>query len=81
MNGDMHVMEEIERIKRKLVSLGPLSPGSLSKYKRSRDGAYYQLTYNHAGKGHTEYVHEENVESALQELENYRKLRELVRNG
>lgn len=37
------------------------------------------MSYSHAGKGHTEYVREEDAESVLQELENYRTFRELVR--
>lgn len=72
------VQEEIDRIKRELVSLGHLHPGSLSMQKRSRGGEYTHLSYSHDGKGHTHYVRKADLAAVREELENYRRMRELV---
>ncbi|GFP25819.1 DUF6788 family protein [Candidatus Hakubella thermalkaliphila] len=70
---------KIARVKRDLMELGWIHPGSLSKQKRSRGGEYHQLSYRHGGKGHTKYVRPEDVPEVMQELENYRRFRELTR--
>jgi len=66
-------------IKKNLMELGRMHPGSLSKQKRSRGGEYNQLSYSHRGKGHTKYVRPEDVPELMQELENYRRFRKLTR--
>jgi len=60
------------------MKLGRMHPGSLSQQKRSRGGAYHQLSYSHAGKGHTKYVRPEDVPEVTQEIENYRRFRDLT---
>ncbi|MFO7948732.1 MAG: hypothetical protein R6U36_00015 [Candidatus Fermentibacteraceae bacterium] len=75
---DEEIRREIDGIKRELVSLGPLHPGSLSMQKRSRGGEYPHLSYTRDGKGHTEYVRKSDLPAVRQELENYGKMRELV---
>jgi len=72
------IQEEIDRIKRELVSLGHMHPGSLSMQKRSRGGEYPHLSYSYDGKGHTEYVRKADLAAVREELENYRRMRELV---
>lgn len=72
------VQEEIDRIKRELVSLGHLHPGSLSMQKRARGREYPHLSYSHDGKGHTQYVRKADLAAVREELENYRRMRELV---
>lgn len=69
---------EIARIKKSLVELGRMHPGSLSKQKRSRGGEYHQLSYGHGGKGHTKYVTPEDVGDVGRELASYRRFRELT---
>lgn len=69
---------EIARIKKSLVELGRIHPGSLSKQKRSRGGEYHQLSYSHGGKGHTKYVRPEDVGDVRRELASYRRFRELT---
>jgi len=69
---------EIAKIKKALLGLGYMHPGSLSQQKQSRGGIYHQLSYSHAGKGHTKYVRPEDVPEVTQEIENYRRFRELT---
>jgi hypothetical protein len=70
---------EIAALKKELLELGRMHPGSLSKQKRSRGGEYHQLSYSCGGKGHTRYVRPADVPEVMQELENYRRFRELTR--
>lgn len=74
---------EIAKIKKALLELGHMHPGSLSQQKRSRGGSrrggiYHQLSYSHAGKGHTKYVRPEDVPEVRQEIENCRRFRGLT---
>jgi hypothetical protein len=77
--GQAQIEAEIACVKKNLIELGRIHPGSLSKQKRSRGGKYHQLSYSHRGKGHTKYVRLEEVPELMQELENYRRFRELTR--
>lgn len=72
------VQEEINRIKSEIVSLGHMHPGSLSMQKRTRGGEYWHLSYSHAGKGHTEYIRKDDLSDVREELEDYRRFRELI---
>ena len=81
--GQVTIETEIAKIKQALLELGRMHPGSLSQQKRSRGdssrgGVYYQLSYSHAGKGHTKYVRSEDVPEVTQEIENYRRFRGLT---
>ena len=72
------VQEEIDKIKRDIVSLGHIHPGSLSMQKRSRGGEYWHLSYSHAGKGHTEYIRKSDVSIIQEELKNHKRFRKLI---
>ena len=72
------VEEEIAQVKRQLLAIGEMRPGSLSKQKRSRGGLYHQLSYRHDGRGHTEYIRQELVTTVRQQLDTYRRFRELT---
>ena len=76
--GQVTIEAEIAKIKKALLELGRMHPGSLSQQKRLRGGIYYQLSYSHAGKGHTKYVQSDDVLEVRQEIENYRRFRELT---
>jgi len=39
----------------------------------TRRWTFPQLSYSHAGKGHTKYVRPEDVPEVTQEIENYRR--------
>ncbi len=73
------IEKEIANIKQALLKLGHIHPGSLSQQKRSGEGIYHQLSYSHAGKGHTKYVRPEDVLEVRLEIENYRRFRDLTR--
>jgi len=74
----VQIESEISRIKKSLSELGHMHPGSLSRQKRARGEEYWQLSYSHAGKGHTRYVRPEDVVRLRRELKTYQKFRELT---
>lgn len=84
---------KIERIKIKLMEIGDMRPGSLSKQynvcgnptcrckdpeKPKRHGPYHQLSYTHRGKHTTEFVKKENLAAVKSQLKNYAKFRKLT---
>ena len=87
-----HIERQIVQIKRQLLDLGPLHPGSLSQQynvcgspgcqcKASppiKHGPYYQISFTRHGKSSSQFVREEDLKDVQQQLENYRRLRELV---
>jgi hypothetical protein len=73
------ITKQIERIKAELMSLDNMRPGSLSVQSRSWGGEYWQLSYTHRGKCHTEYVREKNREEVQRQVANYRHFRELTK--
>jgi len=73
------IEKEIANVKQTLLNLGHMHPGSLSQQKRSARGTYHQLSYSHAGKGHTKYVRPDDVVEVRREIDNYRRFRDLTR--
>ena len=73
------IEEEIIEIKKQLLAIGEMRPGSLSKQKRSRGNLYHQLSYYYDGKGHTEYVQQKQLATVRQQLDTYHQYRELNR--
>ena len=79
MNKTMQELEEkIAQVKESIVRVGHIHPGTLSIQKRSGEGEYHQLSFTHAGKGHTIYVRPENLEEVSEAVSNHRKFRELT---
>ena len=79
MNKTMLELEEkMALVKESITRVGHMHPGTLSVQKRSGGGEYHQLSFTHAGKGHTLYVRPENVEEVSEAVANYRKFRELT---
>jgi hypothetical protein len=84
--------QHIQRIKQQIGELGDLRPGTLSQQynvcgspgcqcKASpplKHGPYYQISFNRHGKSSSQFVREEDLKEVRQQLENYRRLRELV---
>ena len=82
----------IEAIQAELAALGPLRPGSLSQQynvcgnptcrcKASppvKHGPYYQISFTWKGKSQSQFVRDDDVEQARQQLENYHQLRGLI---
>ena len=55
MDKRTQIERRIGKIKQALADLGDMRPGSLSAQTRSWGGRYWQLSYTHLGKGHTQY--------------------------
>jgi len=83
----------IEEIKKRLVALGEMRPGSLSKQYnvcgnptcRCKDtknpkkhGPYYQVSYTHKGKSTTQFVKRGTVTETRKQLKNYRTFKNLI---
>ena len=84
--------KQIQKIKQQIGELGNLRPGSLSQQynvcgspgcqcKASppiKHGPYYQISFKRHGKSSSHFVREQDLPEVQQQLENYRRLRELV---
>jgi len=84
--------KRIQRIKQQIGQLGNLRPGALSQQynvcgspgcqcKASppiKHGPYYQISFTRHGKSSSQFVRQEDLKEVQQQLENYRRLRELV---
>src|SRR5207249_2328799 len=84
--------QRIQSIKREIAALGDLRPGALSlQYNvcgsRScrckadpplKHGPYPQVSFTWHGKSTTQFVRNDDVEEVRHQLENYRRLRDLV---
>lgn len=87
------LLRRINEIKEELYALGLMRPGSLSKQYnicgnptcRCKDkenpqkhGPYYQVSYTWRGKSTTQFIKEEKVEDVSEQLQNYKRFRELI---
>ena len=87
------MQSRIEEIKKRLVALGEMRPGSLSKQYnvcgnptcRCKDpknpkkhGPYYQVSYTHKGKSTTQFVKRGTVTETKTQLKNYRTFKKLI---
>ena len=73
--------EAIERIKRELMDLGPMRPGSLSRQYRdpkTKNRPFHQISYTYKGQGRSEYVRAENLAQIRRETANFKRFRKLV---
>lgn len=72
---------KIDRIKRDLQNLGPMRPGSISRqYRdpRAKKGAFYQISYTHRMKSHTEHLKAENLAAIRREIANFKQFKRLM---
>jgi hypothetical protein len=85
--------ERIQRIKKELVELGDMRPGSLTEQynvcgkagcrckdpkEPKKHGPYYQISYTHMGKSTSEFVKKHLVAEARQQLRNYARFKKLT---
>jgi hypothetical protein len=71
----------LERIKRELMNLGPMRPGSLSRQYRdpeTKNRPFHQISYTYKGRGKSEYVRAENLAQIRRETANFKRFRKLV---
>lgn len=89
---DQSLEQRITEVKRQLMELGELRPGSLStqynvcgspgcQCKASppkRHGPYYQVSYTRKGKHSSRFVRQEELSAVREQLKNYARMKELV---
>lgn len=77
----LKIEKRIEAIKEELSELGPMRPGSLTmqyKNRQEKRGAYYQLSYTHGMKSHTDYVRKDSVAEMQKQVDNYQRFKALT---
>ena len=75
------IENRIKEIKTGLSLIGEMRPGSLNpryKDKEKTDGPYYQLSYTHEKKSRTRYIRPGNIDGIREQIENYRRFKELT---
>jgi hypothetical protein len=75
------IEQRIDRIKRALLEIGPMRPGSLTRqYKdpQHHAGAYWQISYTRGMKSRTEYVRRECVTQLRREIQTHKRFKRLV---
>ncbi len=86
------LQRQVERIKKELLRLEDLRPGSLSEQfnvcgtpgcrcKKSppqKHGPYYQISYTRKGRSGSRFVRRHQVATVKRQLRNYARMRELV---
>jgi len=75
------IERRIDRIKKALLEIGPMRPGSLTRqYKdpQHRAGAYWQISYTSRMKSRTEYVRREWVTGIRRQIANHKRFKRLV---
>jgi len=88
-----YLERQISQIKKQLVDLGPLHPGSLSQQYNvcgkpgcrckalpnpRRHGPYYKISYVFRGRFTSRFVAHDQVKAVRTELANYKRLRKLI---
>ncbi len=78
----IHQIERrIDQIKRALLEIGPMRPGSLTRqYKdpQHQTGAYWQISYTRQMKSRTDYVRKENVKEIRRQTATHKRFKTLV---
>lgn len=72
---------QIEEIKRELMGIGEMRPGSLTKQYRNAEEKkweFYQLSYTHKMKSKTNYVRAYHVAELKEQIKTYKKFKKLV---
>jgi hypothetical protein len=75
------IEENIKKIKKELQGIGEMRPGSLTKQYRipkEKIGPYYQISYTHKMKSHTEYVRPEFVQKIKSQIAAYKRFKKLM---
>jgi len=78
-------LKKVERrladLRRQLVEIGDMRPGSLSvQYRKPEEkkSPFNQLSYTHKGKGRSEYVRVENLPAIRREVKAYKRFKTLI---
>jgi hypothetical protein len=70
----------IKEIKKLLVGIGELRPGSLTQQFHNADQkkVYWSLSYTHKMKSRSEYIKPDLVETTQRQIQNYKLLKSLM---
>ena len=75
------IEKKIQELKCRLVELGDMRPGTLSvQYRdpREKKKPFHQISYTHKGKGRSEYVRAENLETVRDEIATYKMFKSIT---
>ncbi|MEK6697677.1 MAG: DUF6788 family protein [Nitrospirota bacterium] len=75
------IKQQIEEIKRELMGIDEMRPGSLTKlYRNVKDKKweFYQLSYTHKMKSKTNYVRTHHVAELREQIKTYKKFKKLA---
>jgi hypothetical protein len=75
------IERRIDRIKKALLEIGPMRPGSLTRqYKdpQHHTGAYWQISYTRRMKSRTEYIRKEFVKEVRRQTVTHKRFKRLV---
>jgi hypothetical protein len=86
---EAQIQQQIEKLKRDLVALGDLRPGSLSTQYNvcgspgcrckaippEKHGPYYQVSFTRKGKSSTKFVRKQDLPAIRKQLKNYERMK------
>ena len=89
---EAQIQRKIEKLKRNLVALGELRPGSLSTQYNvcgspgcrckatppEKHGPYYQVSFTRKGKSSTKFVRKQDLPAIRKQLKNYESMKMLI---
>jgi hypothetical protein len=77
----LKIEKQIDNIKQKLLDIGEMRPGSLTKQYRNakeKKWEFYQLSYTYKMKSKTEYVRAPHVDDLKKQINTYKKFKTLL---
>ena len=75
------IEKQIDTIKRQLLAIGEMRPGSLTcQYRSPQDkkGAFYQISYTYNMRSRTEYVRKEFIPDLSRQVKNFKRFKLLT---
>lgn len=75
------IEERIEKLKKEVLALGPMRPGSITRQYRlpkEKQRPFYQISYTHRMRSRSEYVRPENLAALRKETASFRRFKMLV---
>ena len=92
MSTEQAIENRIEKIKQQIAAIGEIRPGALSQQYNVcgnptcrckadtpiKHGPYYQISFTWKGRSQSQFIRDDDVDQARQQLENYRHLRGLI---
>ena len=74
------IENRIQKIKRELLALGEMRPGSLSQQSHDPDKrrTYWQLSYTYKMRSRTEYIRDRFLKDTKTQVKNYKRFKALI---